>query len=358
MYETEEQSLRANLADVQRRLNEAAVSTPESLGPLSREEKLLSSQAALFDQLRQTEQKLREGREMLTSETDTELKAMAQAEVDEAEAALPTLEQAVQTALLPADPHDFGDAVLEIRSGVGGDEAELFASELLRMYSRYAERHGLHLEIDSLNQTSLGGIKEAVVEVHGGGTYGLLKFESGVHRVQRVPETEKAGRIHTSTATVAVLPLSETAEIDIRPEDLRIDVYRSSGNGGQSVNTTDSAVRLTHLPTGLVVTCQDEKSQLKNKDKAMRVLRARLLSAEQERLQKERGEERLLQIGGGDRSEKIRTYNFPQDRLSDHRINYTTHGLPRILDGDIDELTHALAEADMADRLARAGHHA
>ena len=254
-------------------------------------------------------------------------------------------------ALLPTDPNDEKNVIVEIRAGAGGDEAALFGSDLARMYTRYAERQGWRTEVLSANGTGIGGYKEIILEVRGQGAYSRLKFESGVHRVQRVPATEASGRIHTSTATVAVLPEAEEIDVSIDPDDLEIDVYRAGGHGGQGVNTTDSAVRITHKPTGLVVTCQDERSQLKNKARAMAVLRARLLSLEERRRADELGDTRRLQVGTGDRSEKIRTYNFPQDRVTDHRIGVTVHNLPGMLDGAIDPLMRALIDADQADRL-------
>jgi peptide chain release factor 1 len=245
--------------------------------------------------------------------------------------------------------------IVEIRAGAGGDEAALFAADLFRMYARYAERRRWRLELMSAGQTEIGGFKEVIAEVSGAGAYSRLKYESGVHRVQRIPVTESGGRIHTSTATVAVLPEADEVEVDIDDRDLRIDVYRSTGPGGQSVNTTDSAVRITHLPTGLVVAIQDEKSQHKNKARALAVLRARLLEHERQRQADERGEARRLQVGGGERSEKIRTYNFPDDRVTDHRIGLTVHNLPGLLEGDLDRLIEPLATSDQADRLREVG---
>ena len=256
---------------------------------------------------------------------------------------------------MPRDPNDDRDVIVEVRAGAGGDEASLFAADLYRMYARYAERRRWKVEVLSTSESGSGGVKEIIAEVRGDGAYSRLKFESGVHRVQRVPVTEASGRIHTSTATVSVLPEADEVEIQIDEKDLRIDVYRSSGPGGQSVNTTDSAVRVTHLPTGLMVAIQDEKSQHKNRAKAMSVLRARLLEIEQDRLAAERGDERRSQVGSGERSEKIRTYNFPDDRVTDHRVGITVHNLPGLLEGDLDRLIEPLIEADQAQRLTEFG---
>ena len=284
---------------------------------------------------------------------DGELKAMAREEIEEIRAALPQAERSLALALLPRDAADERAAMLEIRAGTGGDEASLFAGDLFRMYQRYAEGQGWRVELISASTSEAGGFKEVVASVEGKGVFAKLKFESGVHRVQRVPVTESGGRIHTSAATVAVLPEAEEVDVQIdEARDLRIDVYRSSGPGGQSVNTTDSAVRITHLPTGLVVIQQDEKSQHKNKAKALKVLRTRLYEAERERLAAERSGTRKAMVGSGDRSERIRTYNFPQGRVTDHRINLTLHRLPEILEGDMDELIGALIAQDEAERLA------
>ncbi len=285
-------------------------------------------------------------------DADPELKAMAAEEAEEIRAKLPEAERALALKLLPRDAADERPVVLEIRAGTGGDEAALFAGDLLRMYQRYAEPRGWRFEMISASPSEMGGFKEAIASVSGQGVFARLKFESGVHRVQRVPVTESGGRIHTSAATVAVLPEAEDVDIQIDDKDLRIDVYRSSGPGGQSVNTTDSAVRITHLPTGLVVIQQDEKSQHKNKAKALKVLRTRLYEMERERLASERAGARKLMVGSGDRSERIRTYNFPQGRVTDHRINLTLHRLPEILEGQLDELIGALIAEDEAERLA------
>ena len=288
----------------------------------------------------------------MTHEADPELRQMAAEELTENEALLETAEHNLALALLPRDAADERPAMLEIRAGTGGDEAALFAGDLMRMYQRYADSRGWRVELISASASEAGGYKEVVASVTGQGVFARLKFESGVHRVQRVPVTESGGRIHTSAATVAVLPEAEEVDVQIDDKDLRIDVYRSSGPGGQSVNTTDSAVRITHLPTGLVVIQQDEKSQHKNKAKAMKVLRTRLYEAERERLAAERSGTRRAMVGSGDRSERIRTYNFPQGRVTDHRINLTLHRLPEILEGEMDELIDALIAEDQAERLA------
>ena len=283
---------------------------------------------------------------------DPEMREMAQEEADAIRETLPAAERALALSLLPRDAADERSAMLEVRAGTGGDEAALFAGDLFRMYGRYAEEKGWKVELISASAADMGGYKEVVASITGKGVFAQLKFESGVHRVQRVPATESGGRIHTSAATVAVLPEAEDVDIQIEDKDLRIDIYRSSGPGGQSVNTTDSAVRIVHIPTGLVVIQQDEKSQHKNKAKALRVLRTRLYELERERLHSERAGARKSMVGSGDRSERIRTYNFPQGRVTDHRINLTLHRLPEILEGQLDELLRALIEADEAERLA------
>jgi peptide chain release factor 1 len=280
---------------------------------------------------------------------------MFKEELSELQERIASAEDELRVLMLPKDPNDERNVILEIRAGTGGEEASLFAGDLLRMYIRYAERIGWKTELLDLNQTELGGVKEAELLIKGKGAYSRLKYESGVHRVQRVPETEASGRIHTSAATVAVLPEVDDVEVAIDPNDVRVDVYRSSGHGGQSVNTTDSAVRLTHVPTGLVVSIQDEKSQIKNKDKAFKVLRARLYDLEQQKRQREQSDARRSMVGSGDRSERIRTYNFPQGRVSDHRIGLTLYKLPVFMDGDIDEVLDALITNDRAEKLKTFG---
>ncbi|MDR3296296.1 MAG: peptide chain release factor 1 [Clostridiales Family XIII bacterium] len=282
---------------------------------------------------------------------DDEMKELFKLELSDLEERLAAGAEELQRLLLPKDPNDDKNVFLEIRAGTGGEEAGLFGADLLRMYMRYGERRGWKSEVMDLNETGLGGIKEAVILIKGKGAYSRLKYESGVHRVQRVPETESSGRIHTSAATVAVLPEVDDVEVEMDPNDVRVDVYRSSGNGGQSVNTTDSAVRLTHLPTGIIVTCQDEKSQLKNKDKAFKVLRARLYDEKMKEQNREISETRKNQVGSGDRSERIRTYNFPQGRVSDHRINLTLYKLDYFLDGDLDEIVGGLITNDQAEKM-------
>ena len=278
---------------------------------------------------------------------------MAKEELNESKEKLPKIEDELKILLLPKDPNDDKNVIIEIRSGAGGDEAALFAAELYRMYSKYAESQGWKVDMMSLNENGIGGFKEVVFMIIGKGVYSRMKYESGVHRVQRVPVTESGGRIHTSTATVAIMPEAKELDVDLDMNDCRIDVFRSSGNGGQSVNTTDSAVRITHIPTGIVISCQDEKSQLKNRDKALKVLRSKLYDLELEKAHSEEAQARRSQIGTGDRSEKIRTYNFPQGRITEHRIKLTLHRLEAVLDGDIDEIIDNLIAADQTEKLSR-----
>lgn len=303
-----------------------------------------------YKEYKKTKESVAEAKEMLDS-GDEELKELAKMELSDLEDKIPEMENDLKVLLLPKDPNDDKNVILEIRAGTGGEEAALFAQDLLRMYLRYTERRGWKAEIMDANDTGIGGIKEASVLIKGKGAYSRLKYESGTHRVQRVPETESSGRIHTSAATVAVLPEVDDVEVHIDPNDVRVDVYRSSGNGGQCVNTTDSAVRLTHIPTGLVVTCQDEKSQIKNKEKAFKVLRSRLYDMKLKEQNDEISAERRSQVGSGDRSERIRTYNFPQGRVTDHRIGMTIYKLDSFLDGEIDEIIDGLITSDQAEKM-------
>lgn len=300
---------------------------------------------------KKAKEELEEAKEILELEDDEELREMAREELKSNEAAIEQFTENLKILLLPKDPNDDKNVILEVRAGTGGDEAALFGSDLLRMYLRYAERMRWKTELIESNETEIGGVKEAVLLIKGKGAYSRLKYESGVHRVQRVPETESGGRVHTSAASIAVMPEVDDVEVNLDPNDVRIDVYRASGNGGQCVNTTDSAVRLTHIPTGLVVTCQDEKSQIKNKDKAFKVLKARLYDLMQQEQNDKIAAERKSQIGSGDRSERIRTYNFPQSRITDHRINLTMYKLDSFLDGDLDEVIDALITEDQAEKM-------
>ncbi len=317
---------------------------PARLTALGREHARLAPIVRLGEQFRRLDRQLAEARELLGAD-DSELVAMARADVSHLEPTLAKVGSDLAELLVPRDPLEDRNAIVEIRAGTGGDEAALFAADLLRMYSRFAERHGLDVENLSISDGTLGGIREAIIAIKGDDAYGLFRRESGVHRVQRVPATESQGRIHTSAATVAVLPEAEEVDVKIDPQDLRIDVYRSSGPGGQSVNTTDSAVRITHIPTGLVVSQQDQKSQLQNKIKAMEVLRARLLDKIVSDAESARARDRKAMVGTGDRSVKIRTYNFPQSRVTDHRINMSVHNLADVLDGRLDDLVKALRMA-------------
>jgi peptide chain release factor 1 len=324
----------------------AVIGDPARLRELSREHSRMAEIVAAGRELRRVIDELAGARELVAEAGgDPEMRAMALEEVSGLEAELARREAEVRLLLVPRDPLDDRDAVVEIRAGTGGDEAALFAGDLVRMYTRFSERRRWKVELVSVSEGSMGGVKEAVFVVRGSDAFGTLRSESGVHRVQRVPATESQGRIHTSAATVAVLPEAEEVDVQIHENELKVDVYRSSGPGGQSVNTTDSAVRITHLPTGLVVTCQDEKSQHKNRDKAMGVLRSRLLDLRIAEVEAARARDRKTQVGTGDRSAKIRTYNFPQSRVTDHRIGYTTHALQQVLDGEMDEMVDQLRVA-------------
>jgi len=319
---------------------------PAKAASLLKEQRNLEPVVTAYRRYMAEKQNMEELLELLSGTLEPDFREMCQEELEEAKELLPRLEQELKILLLPKDPNDEKNVILEIRAGTGGDEAALFGMDLLRMYTRYAERNRFKVEYLSSAYTEMGGVKEVVLNISGKGAFSCLKYESGVHRVQRVPETESQGRIHTSAATVAVLPEAEDVDVKVDPADLRIDVYRASGNGGQCVNTTDSAVRITHVPTGLVVTCQDEKSQLKNKEKCMKVLKSRLYDMAREEQEREYAENRRSQVGTGDRSERIRTYNFPQGRVTDHRIGLTIYKLEAFLDGDMEEVLGALQLAE------------
>lgn len=333
------------------------VSDPDVIAKQKEWQKLMKEMSDLepivkeYTAYKKAKEELEEAKEILDMEDDEELREMAREELKANEAAIEEYTDNLKILLLPKDPNDDKNVILEIRAGTGGDEAALFGSDLLRMYLRYAERMRWKTELIESNETEIGGVKEVVMLVKGKGAYSRLKYESGVHRVQRVPETESGGRVHTSAASVAVMPEVDDVEVNLDPNDVRVDVYRASGNGGQCVNTTDSAVRLTHMPTGLVVTCQDEKSQIKNKDKAFKVLKSRLFDLMQQEQNDKIAAERKSQIGSGDRSERIRTYNFPQSRITDHRINLTLYKLDSFLDGDLDEVIDALITEDQAEKM-------
>ena len=351
--ETNMDRVLARRQEIEGKLAESGSLSPDQLTQLSRELAEVRPVAEQVEIVRQLQQNLREAHQIANDETDAELIELAQAETEELASQLPEEEHKLKLLLLPKDTDDSRNAILEVRAGTGGDEAALFASDLFGMYQRFAAKYGWRFEVMEVSETGIGGYKEATANISGQDVFARLKFESGVHRVQRVPETETGGRIHTSAATVAVLPEAQDVDIEINENDLRVDVFRASGPGGQSVNTTDSAVRITHLPTGIIVSQQDEKSQHKNRAKAMKILRARLYDAERARQQAERAASRKGQVGSGDRSERIRTYNFPQGRVTDHRINLTLYKLDKILAGEsLEEVVDALAAEDQAARLA------
>lgn len=319
---------------------------------LRKEHADLSEIVEKYKEYKATQQSIEDSLAMLEEESDEELRELAKEELQECKQRIPKIEEELKVLLLPKDPNDEKNVIVEIRGGAGGDEAALFAAELYRMYVMYAERNHWKIDMMNLNENGIGGYKEVIFMINGKGAYSKLKYESGVHRVQRVPVTESGGRIHTSTSTVAIMPEAEEVDVELDLNDCKFDVFRSSGNGGQCVNTTDSAVRLTHIPTGIVISCQDEKSQLKNKDKAIRVLRAKLYELELEKAQSAEAEARKSQVGTGDRSEKIRTYNFPQGRVTDHRINLTIYQIDKVMNGDLDILIDSLIAADQAIRLS------
>jgi peptide chain release factor 1 len=349
------------LEQIEKRYHELdrQIATPEVATDLKKLQALAQEKAGIeglvtkYRQYKATAKQLEETKAMLTGGLDEDMTTLTKQEIESLEAKLESQLGELKFALLPKDASDDRDIIMEIRAGAGGDEAGLFAADLFRMYSRYAQAKGWEADVIDSNESGIGGFKEIIFEIKGKGAFSRLKYERGVHRVQRVPITESSGRIHTSTATVAVLPQADEVEVAINPDDLKIDFYHSRGAGGQNVNKVATAVRITHLPTGMVSTCQDERSQLRNRTKAMAVLRARLLDSEQRKQEEEITKQRRLQVGTGDRAEKIRTYNFPQDRVSDHRIGLTLRNLPRILEGELDELIDALATSDQAKRLER-----
>ncbi len=341
-----------NYIDLEQKLASPDVfSNPESAARLLKEQKELTPVVECYRAYRQAQSDAADCRELLDGETDADMRALAEEEMRAAAARMHACEEQLRILLLPGDPNDERSVIMEIRAGVGGEEAALFAADLYRMYSMYAARRGWKTELVYANETGIGGYKELSFTIEGAGAYSRLKFESGVHRVQRVPETESSGRIQTSAASVAVLPEADEVTVEIDPKELQIDTYRSSGAGGQHINKTESAIRITHLPTGIVVECQDERSQYKNRDRAMKILASKLLEKKRQEQDSAIAAQRRSQVGSGDRSERIRTYNFPQGRVSDHRIGLTLHKLEQILSGDLDELIDALVTADQAERL-------
>lgn len=325
----------------------------DRLAGLMKEQSELEPIVMKYREYKENEKQINDCLALIDNESDPELKELAKEELSEAKSKAPELENDIKLLLLPKDPNDEKNVIVEIRAGAGGDEAALFAGDLFRMYTRFAEKNNWKIDTMNSNENGIGGFKEITFMVIGRGAYSRLKYEGGVHRVQRIPVTESGGRIHTSTATVAIMPEAEEVDVDIDMNDVKFDVFRASGNGGQCVNTTDSAVRLTHIPTGIVISCQDEKSQLKNKDKALKILRAMLYELERERAHSEEDEIRKSQVGTGDRSEKIRTYNFPQGRVTDHRIKFTTHNIDAVMNGDLDEIIDNLVTSDQTAKLMR-----
>ena len=348
------EDLLVRLEEILSELNEPGVANdPARFQKLMKEQSELQPIVDAYKEYKACQQTVEESLMMLDEESDEEMREMLKEELADAKSRIEELETELKILLLPKDPNDSKNVIVEIRAGAGGDEAALFAAEIYRMYVKYAESRRWKTELMSLNENGIGGFKEVTFMINGAGAYSRLKYESGVHRVQRVPETESGGRIHTSTITVAIMPESEEIDFQLDLNDCKFDVFRASGNGGQCVNTTDSAVRLTHIPTGIVISCQDEKSQLKNRDKALRVLRSRLYDMELQKRHDEEAEARRSQVGTGDRSEKIRTYNFPQGRVTDHRIKLTLHRLDTILNGDLDEIIDSLIAADQTAKLAK-----
>jgi peptide chain release factor 1 len=351
-FETKLQEIEEKFEQVNEKLSDPAILSDQTkIVKLSKERSELEEIVNKYNEYKDVVENIKGNKEIINAKEDAELTEMAQTELEELEERKSVLEEEIKLLLIPKDPNDDKDVILEIRAGTGGEEAGLFAGDLLRMYSRYVEVKGWKYEIMDLNEAGMGGVKEAVMTIHGTGAYGMLKYESGVHRVQRVPATEASGRVHTSAASVVVLPEVDDVEVEIDPNDLRIDVYRSGGAGGQNVNKVETAIRITHLPTGLVVQCQDERSQLKNRQKAMKVLKSRLFDMKQSEQTNEMAATRKSMVKSGDRSDKIRTYNYPQNRVTDHRIGLTLYNLSNIMEGDLDELIEKLQIADKTEKL-------